>query len=77
MPVRPNRRLLPVQILTTVLIVAVLIGAAHLVSSGEDSAMFDEAAQQTRLYFEGAARGIKASDQAHEAPRVPVDREEP
>lgn len=74
MPDRRNRLAFPAQILATAIIVGVLVWVAHLVRSEEDSAMFDEAAQQTRLYFEGAARGVKASEQGGEAPPVKVER---
>lgn len=80
MPNRPNRhnRLpFPAQILTTAIIVLAFVGAARLASSEEDSRAFDEAAEQTRFQFEGAARGVGAADRANDEIPVPLEHEEP
>lgn len=50
---RHNRLSFPAQILTTAIIVAVLVAAARLASSEEDSRAFDEAAEETRFQLEG------------------------
>ena len=76
-PNRPIRLPFPAQILTTVIIVVALGGAARLASSEEDSRAFDEAAEQTWFQFEAAARGIEATDTVSADAQVPVEREEP
>ena len=68
MPKERNRLPFPAQMRTTAIIVAALVGAAHLASSEGDSKAFDEAAEQTRFQLEGAARGIgPVDDTADEA----------
>jgi len=67
----------PAQILTTAIIVAVLAGAARLASSEEDARAFDEAAEQTRFQFEGAARGVEAARPADDESQVPLERRQP
>ena len=76
----PNGRIrLPfrAQLLTTAIIVAILVAAARLASSEEDSRAFDEAAEQTRFQLEGAARGVVAADSANDETQVPAERQEP
>lgn len=62
----PNRLSFPAQILTTGIIVGALVWAARSASSEEDSRAFDEAAEQTRVQLEGAARGIGRVDDAED-----------
>ena len=57
--------------------VGALAGGARLASSEQDARAFDEAAEQTRFQFEGAARGVEAADPAADDLQVPVEREEP
>ena len=76
MPDRRNRLSFPAQILTTAIIVAVLVLAAHLSSSEEDSKAFDRAAEKTRLQIEGAARGVKVDAPVDDKTQVPVEHEE-
>ena len=76
MPNRPSRLPFPAQILTTAIIVVAFVGAARLASSEEDSRAFDEAAEQTRFQFEGAARGVGAADPADDEIQLPVERRE-
>lgn len=57
--------------------VAAMVGAARLASSEEDARAFDEAAEQTRFQFEGAARGVEAAHPAADDLQAPVEREEP
>ena len=77
MPNRLNRLPFPAQILTTAIIVAALVGAARVASSEEDSRRFDEAAEQTRFQFEGAARGVGPADPADDEIEVPEERGAP
>ena len=53
---------LPAQLVATAVIVFVLVGAAQMASSDADATLFDEAAEQTRLQFEGAGRGVLPID---------------
>ena len=76
MPSKRNRLPFPAQILTTAIIVGAFVGAARLASSEEDSRAFDEAAEQTRFQFEGAARGVGAAGPADDEIRVPLERRE-
>lgn len=76
-PNKRNRLPFPAQLLTTVIIVATLIGAARRASSEEDAKAFDEAAEQTRFQLEGAARGVVATDSADNETQVPEERQEP
>ena len=61
---KPNRLSFPAQILMTGIIVGILVWAARSASSEEDSRAFDEAAEETRFQFEGAARGVNRVDDA-------------
>ena len=54
-----------------------MVAAARWASSEEDAKAFDEAAEQTRFQFEGAARGVEAADPATGDLQVPVERDEP
>jgi len=77
MPNGRNRLPFPAQLLTTAIIVAILVGAARLASSEEDSRAFDEAAEQTRFELEGAARGVVAADSADHKTQLPDERQQP
>ena len=57
--------------------VVAMVAAARWASSEEDAKAFDEAAEQTRFQFEGAARGVEAADPATDDLQVPVERDEP
>ena len=75
---RHDRLSFPAQLLTTAIIVAVLVVAARLASSEEDSRAFDEAAEETRFQLEGAARGVVTADTADEETQAPpAERQEP
>lgn len=77
MPGRRNRLSFPAQILTAAIIATVLVCAAHLLSSEEDSEAFDKAAEKTRLQVVGAARGVKVDAPVDDKSQVSVEREEP
>ena len=77
MPNGRNRLPFPAQLLTTAIIVAILVGAARLASSEEDSKAFDEAAEHTRFELEGAARGVIAADSAVDETQLPDERQQP
>ena len=54
-----------------------MAGAARLASSEADARAFDEAAEQTRFQFEGAARGVEAAHPAADDLHESVERGEP
>lgn len=67
----PLRLRFPLQLLVTGVIVAALAWAARLASTPEGASAFDEAAEETRFEFEGAARGVGLPDPADDGTRQP------
>lgn len=69
---RSSKRLpFPLQLLVTGIIVAALAWAARLASTPEGASAFDEAAEETRFEFEGAARGVVLPDPADDGAQRP------